>query len=115
MKRVAIYARVALNTGVGNQSCETQLLDLREYCRARGWESLTEYVDEGVSGLKQRRPALDRLMPEVKARRVDVVVVAALDRLSRSVRHCVTCLELFRHVGVEFISLADEGLLGGSR
>jgi len=46
MKRVAAYCRVS----TGEQTCQNQLRDLRDYCRARGWETVTEYVDEGVSG-----------------------------------------------------------------
>src|SRR2546427_3508716 len=102
-KRVAVYARVS----TGDQSCEPQLRDLREYVAARGWQG-EEYVDVGVSGARQRRPALDRLLAAVKARRVDVVVVAAFDRMGRSVRHLVETLDLFRHLGVEFISLREQ-------
>jgi DNA invertase Pin-like site-specific DNA recombinase len=102
-KRVAVYARVS----TGDQSCGPQLRDLREYVAARGWEA-AEYVDVGVSGARQRRPALDRLLAAVKARRVDVVVVAAFDRFGRSVRHLVETLDLFRHLGVEFVSLREQ-------
>jgi DNA invertase Pin-like site-specific DNA recombinase len=101
-KRVAVYARVSTT----DQSCEAQLRDLREYVAARGWQA-TEFLDQGVSGAKDRRPGLDRLLAAVKARKVDVVVVAAFDRFGRSVRHLVECLELFRHYGVEFVSLRE--------
>ena len=104
MKRSVIYARVS----TVDQTCDNQLRDLREYCRARGWDQVTEYVDEGVSGTTDRRLALDQLMTAVKARRVDVVVVAAFDRFGRSVRHLVETLELFRHLNVEFISLREQ-------
>ncbi len=104
MKRVATYARVS----TGEQTCDNQLRDLREYCLARGWTDVREFTDTGISGTKERRPALDKLMAEVKARRVDVVVVAAFDRAGRSVRHLVEMLELFRHLGVEFISLREQ-------
>jgi DNA invertase Pin-like site-specific DNA recombinase len=86
---------------------EAQLRDLREYVAARGWQA-TEYLDQGVSGAKDRRPGLDRLLAVVKARKVDVVVVAAFDRFGRSVRHLVECLELCRHYGVEFVSLREQ-------
>src|SRR2546428_695022 len=102
-KRVAVYARVS----TGDQSCEPQLRDLREYVAARGWDA-EEYVDVGVSGARQRRPGLDRLLASVKGRRVDVVVVAAFDRFGRSVAHLVETLDLFRHLGVEFISLREQ-------
>ena len=103
MKRVAIYARVSTS----DQTCDNQLHDLRDYCRARGWTDVREFVDTGISGTKERRPALDKLMVEVKARRIDVVVVAAFDRFGRSVRHLVEALDLFHHLGVEFISLRE--------
>src|SRR5437773_6944667 len=106
MKRVALYARCS--TAGGDQNPETQLRDLRDYCRARGWTEVVEYVDHGISGTRERRPALDKLMVEVKARRVDVVVVAAFDRFGRSVRHLVEALDLFHHLGVEFISLREQ-------
>ena len=104
MKRVAIYARVSTT----DQTCDNQLRDLRDYCRARGWSDVREFIDTGVSGTKERRPALDKMMAEVNARRVDVVVVAAFDRLGRSVRHLVEALEFFRHLNVEFISLREQ-------
>src|SRR3989441_5325002 len=104
MKRIAIYARVSTS----DQTCDNQLRDLRDYCRARGWTDVREFIDTGVSGTKERRPALDKLMAEVKARKLDVVVVAAFDRFGRSVRHLVETLELFRHLGVEFVSLREQ-------
>src|SRR5205823_5498739 len=104
MKRVALYCRVSTS----DQSCENQLHDLREYCRARGWTEVVEYVDHGISGTRERRPALDGVMAEVKARRVDVVVVAAFDRFGRSVRHLVEALDLFHHLGCEFVSLREQ-------
>src|SRR6266851_9688799 len=104
MKRVAIYARVSTT----DQTCDNQLRGLRDYCRARGWTDVREFIDTGISGTKERRPALDRMMVEVKAKRVDVVVVAAFDRFGRSVRHLVEALELFGHLGVEFISLRKQ-------
>jgi len=80
--RAAIYARVSTTAG---QTCENQLLELRRYVEVRGWTP-KEYVDEGVSGAKDRRPALDRLVLDARRRRLDVVVVWSLDRLGRSLR-----------------------------
>ena len=104
MKRVACYLRVSTT----EQTVENQRNDLRAYCKARGWDDVIEYSDTGVSGTRERRPGLDHLMSEVKSRRVDVVVVAAFDRLGRSVRHLVETLELLRHLDVEFISLREQ-------
>lgn len=102
--RVALYCRVSTT----DQTCDNQLRDLRDYCRARGWTDAREFIDTGISGNRERRPGLDRLMSEVTSRRVDVVVVAAFDRFGRSVRHLVGTLELFRHLNVEFISVREQ-------
>ena len=103
MKRVGCYLRVSTS----EQTVENQRNDLRAYCAARGWNNVIEYSDT-ASGTRERRPGLDHLMSEVKSRRVDVVVVAAFDRLGRSVRHLVETLELLRHLDVEFISLREQ-------
>jgi len=102
--RCVVYTRVSR----ADQTCDNQLRDLREYCRARSWTDVREYVDHGISGTKDRRPALDQMMAAVRARKADVVVVAAFDRFGRSVRHLVESLETFRHLGVEFISLREQ-------
>ena len=73
--RAAIYARVSTS----DQTCEHQLLELRRYCEPLGWQA-TEYVDAGISGAKDRRLALDRLMADAKRRKVDLVVCWKLDR-----------------------------------
>ena len=109
MKRVALYARVSTL----DQHPENQLIELRAYAKARGFENVVEYVDHGVSGAKDRRPALDRLMADVRARRVDALVVTALDRLGRSVRHLVQCMNVLGDNGVEFCSLR-EGVQAGT-
>jgi len=86
--RAAIYARVS----TVDQEPENQLGELRRYVAARGWRAV-EYVDRGVSGAKDRRPALDQLVANAKRRRVDVVVCWRLDRLGRSLKHLITLLE----------------------
>jgi len=102
--RAAIYARVSTT----DQTCENQLLELRRYIEARGWTG-TEFVDKGVSGNKESRPALDALLRDAKRRRFDVLVCWRLDRLGRNLRHLVTLLEDLQSLGVAFVSL-DEGI-----
>lgn len=91
--RIAIYARVSTD----DQSADAQLRDLREYASNRGWEGVAEYVDEGISGSKDSRPAWNRLWDELQKGRVNVLLVHALDRLGRSLPHLVrilsTCVE----------------------
>ena len=100
--RAAIYARVS----TADQTCENQLIDLRRYCAARGWDA-TEYVDTGVSGAKDRRPALDALMTEARRRKVDTVVVWRLDRFGRNLRHLITAIEELNAAGVSFVSMGE--------
>ena len=90
----------------GGSDCENQLIELRRYCAARGWE-FTEYADTGVSGSKDRRPALDRLMADALRRKVAAVVVWRLDRFGRSLVHLVTAIGELNTAGVSFISLGE--------
>ena len=105
MKRAALYARVSTNNG--HQNPEMQLRELREYCARRGLEIADEYVDNGVSGAKERRPHLDRLLADCRRRSVDAVVVYRYDRFARSLRQLVNALEEFRALGIDFISLHE--------
>jgi DNA invertase Pin-like site-specific DNA recombinase len=101
--KAAMYARVSTT----DQTCENQLLELRRYAEARGWTVTREYVDEGVSGAKESRPALDALVKDAKRRRVDVVVCWRLDRLGRNLRHLVTLLDDLQGLGIAFVSLGE--------
>ena len=80
----------------------------RVACRtaARGWAS-REYVDTGISGAKDRRPALDTLVDDARRRRFDVLVVWRLDRLGRNLKHLVTLLEELQALGIAFVSFAE--------
>src|SRR5205814_6904460 len=68
---------------------------------------VVEYVDRGVSGAKDRRPALDQLVSDAKRRRFDVLVCWRLDRLGRNLKHLITLLEDLQAIGVAFVSLAE--------
>ena len=100
--RAALYARVS----TFDQEPENQLQELRRYIEARTWTA-QEYVDRGVSGAKDRRPALDQLITDAKRRRFDVLVCWRLDRLGRNLKHLVTLLEELQAVGVAFVSLGE--------
>src|SRR2546428_6725898 len=89
------------------QTTETQAVALRDYAGNRGLDIVQEYRDEGISGSKDSRPALDRLMRDARARRFDVVVVARFDRYARSVSHLLRALEEFGHLAVDFISVSE--------
>lgn len=104
MNRAALYARVSTNNG---QDPEVQLRELREYCQRRGWEVVGEYIDVGISGTKDSRPELNRLMADAHRRKFDVVTVWKFDRFARSVSHLLRALETFQALGVEFVSLTE--------
>jgi DNA invertase Pin-like site-specific DNA recombinase len=101
----AIYARIS-TVGKG-QTPDMQLRDLREHCTLRGWQLVGEYVDQGISGAKDRRSELDRLMSDAHKRRFDVVAVWKFDRFARSVSHLLRALDTFRVLGIEFVSLSE--------
>jgi DNA invertase Pin-like site-specific DNA recombinase len=105
MKRAALYMRVS--TKGNGQTTETQALALQEYAQRRGFEITGEYRDEGISGSKDSRPSLDRLMKDARSRKFDVVVVARFDRFARSVSHLLRALEEFSHLGVDFVSVSE--------
>ena len=90
--RVALYARVS--TLNHQQDPETQLRDLRSFCAYRGFEIVREYVDAGVSGAKESRPALNELVADARKRRFDAVLVWRFDRFARSTSHLLRALEL---------------------
>jgi DNA invertase Pin-like site-specific DNA recombinase len=103
--RAAIYARVST---IGNgQDPTMQTRELGEFCERRGW-TLAEYVDIGISGTKEKRPALDRLMADAHKRKFDVVVVWKFDRFARSVSHLLRALETFQALGIQFVSLSEQ-------
>jgi len=100
--RAAIYVRVSTH----DQEVENQLEELRRFVEARGWEA-REYLDEGVSGALEQRPALNALVRDAKRRRFDVLVCWRLDRLGRSLKHLITLLDDLQALGVAFVSLAE--------
>jgi len=105
---VALYARVS----TAEQTTENQLADLRTYAQRRGWVVIEEYVDAGVSGTRESRPALDRLMVAARRREFDVVAVWRFDRFARSTKHLVNALDEFQHLGLSFVSYQENLDLG---
>jgi len=104
-RRAVLYSRVSTTNG---QDPEMQSRDIREYCQRRGWPLVGEYVDVGISGAKERRPQLDRLVADAHKRKFEVIVVWKFDRFARSVSHLLRALENFRSLGIEFVSLSEQ-------
>jgi DNA invertase Pin-like site-specific DNA recombinase len=103
--RAAIYARVS--TTNHGQDVSMQTRDLEQFSQARGWRLVDSYLDLGISGSKDKRPQLDRLMADAHKRRFDIVIVWRFDRFARSVSHLLRALETFNALGVAFISLSE--------
>jgi len=107
-KRAVLYARVS----TGDQHPETQLYDLRQLAKQRGFGVVREYTDV-IFGSKPKRPGLDRLLNDARRGQFDVVLVAAFDRVARSVRHFLEALDELNHLGIEFVSLRENIDTGG--
>lgn len=104
--RVAIYARVS--TTNHGQDVGMQTGELEQFTQARGWTLADTYIDRGISGSKDRRPELDRLMKDAHARKFDLVIVWRFDRFARSVSHLLRALETFNALGIAFVSLSEQ-------
>jgi DNA invertase Pin-like site-specific DNA recombinase len=85
-----------------------QTREIRQFAEARGWRIAGEYVDAGVSGTKDSRPELNRLMADAHKRRFDVVCVWRFDRFARSVSHLLRALETFKALGIDFVSFSEQ-------
>jgi DNA invertase Pin-like site-specific DNA recombinase len=103
--RAAIYARVSTING---QDITLQTRELEQFVQARGWCITGQYLDVGVSGAKDSRPELNRLVADAHRRRFDIVVVWKFDRFARSVSHLLRALETFSALGIGFVSLSEQ-------
>lgn len=106
--RAAMYARVS-TTGHG-QDVGLQVDELRQVVEQRGWTVRREYIDEGISGAQESRPALDAMLEEARLGMLDLVVVWKLDRLGRSLQHLLSVLDELTRLGVQFVSIRDAGI-----
>lgn len=102
-KHVAIYTRVSTT----DQHPEMQEQELRDYVAQRNWTLHQVYTDKGVSGAIEKRPGLDAMMNDCRRRKVDVVVVWKFDRFARSLKQLLNALELFRELGIGFVSCTE--------
>lgn len=106
--KVALYARVSTEQQIENYSIPLQRERIKAFCLSKGWDDVKEYVDAGYSGSHLNRPALEQLQKDIKNKKVNVVIVYRLDRLSRSQHDTLFLIEeLFLPNNVEFISLSE--------
>jgi DNA invertase Pin-like site-specific DNA recombinase len=104
--RLAIYGRVS--TANHGQDVNLQTRELEQFAQARGWSLADSYLDIGISGAKDKRPELDRLMADAHKRKFDVIAVWKFDRFARSVSHLLRALETFNALGIAFVSLSEQ-------
>jgi len=102
-KEVVLYAR----TSTADQTTETQLLALEDYCVRMKYKVKDKYVDNGFSGKDDKRPAFERLLSDIRGNKVGCVVVYKLDRIGRSLQHLLNLFEEFKNQKVEFISITQ--------
>ncbi len=103
-KRAVLYYRVS----TFDQHCENQVPDLHRYCAFRNWKIEAEFKDEGISGTKQTRPQLEKMMMGIRRGLYDVLLVWSYDRFARSMIHLVTTLDQLRSLGVDFASFREQ-------
>lgn len=104
--RIAIYSRIS--TVEKGQDVETQLMPLRDYCHAQGWEVYGEYVDEASALDLAHRTAWRELLDDAARRKFDVVLVFKLDRAFRSVKHMHDTLYAWEALGISFKSIREQ-------
>lgn len=102
--RAVLYYRVSTNS----QDAKNQVPELRRYAEFRGWHIVNEYVDQGVSGGKDSRTDLDRMMKEIRAGRYDILLVYSYDRFARSLAHLVMIMDELGRLEVGFKSLQEQ-------
>ena len=100
--RCALYLRVSTN----KQDCAMQEEELRQYCQRRQWDVVETYQDV-ISGRKDTRPSLNRLMQDARRGKFEVVAVYRLDRLGRSLQHLVSTVNEWHAHGVAFVSMSE--------
>ena len=97
-KKVAIYARVS--TTHNDQSCERQIVELKKIAENHGWSVSGIYTDEGISGAKKSRPALDQMMRDALVKKFDVVATLELSRLGRNVKNMCEIADLLKQKNI---------------
>ena len=106
--KVALYSRVSTEQQIDNYSIPLQRERLEAFCTSKGWTHTQEYIDAGYSGSNLNRPALQQLQKDIKNKKINMVIVYRLDRLSRSQRDTLHLIEeVFLPHEVEFISLSE--------
>lgn len=105
-KHWAIYCRVS--TSDQASGLDSQIRAMKEFCERQGVTDYELFTDEGISGAKESRPALNRMMEAVETGSISHVAVYSFSRFARSTTHLLKALEKFQKLGCEFISLTEQ-------
>jgi len=100
---IGLYARVSKD----EQNIETQLVALKDYCQRNNYQIKEKYLDNGISGATDNRPAFNKMLEDMRSGKINCVMVYKLDRIGRSLQHLLNLFEEFKNEGVEFISLTQ--------
>jgi DNA invertase Pin-like site-specific DNA recombinase len=104
VRKCGIYARCSTDS----QSTDAQVASLKEFAAARGWAVTAVYQDHGVSGAKEKRPALDAMWGDCRKRKIEICLIFALDRLARSLKQLIGALDEFGRLGIDFVCLKQD-------
>ena len=102
--KVFLYLRVSTN----DQNIESQKFALLDYCTRQGLNNYEMFIDHGISGAKESRPALNDMMARVENKECSQVIVFSFSRFARSVSHLLKALQKFREKNVRFVSTTEQ-------
>jgi len=102
-KSVLLYVRVSTQ----DQNTESQTRALTDWCAKQGIMNYEIFEDHGISGAKESRPALNRLMEKVEKGEAEQVIVFSFSRFARSVSHLLKALQKFKEKSVRFLSITE--------
>lgn len=103
--KVVAYVRVST---LLNQNPQNQLTSIREFTKQRGLNLINEYIDQGISGLREKRPALDQLINDARMGKFKILIVVGIDRIGRSTKHLLNLIDELNHYGVSIISIREQ-------
>lgn len=106
MKTVALYTRTSTN--FQDTGLESQILALETYCRDHNIANYKIYKDNGISGTRADRPALNQLKEDCRNGNIQSVIVYSFSRMGRSTKHLIDTLQFFEELKIDFISLTEK-------
>ena len=102
IKKAGVYARVSTK----EQDVDKQIQELIDYCKRHNY-AYELYIDKGISGTKESRPEFNRLMEDVRLKKIDLVLCYKIDRLSRSIQHFLHIFNELQDKGIGLVSITQ--------